>query len=291
MGKEYLQIVLKGMVMGAADIVPGVSGGTMAFVMGIYERLITAISRINVQAWRLWRSQGGAGGVAVYGWWVFIGAFYRDFIECGEFVACDKGLLLHYPLHLWGFFFGLVAASVWALGREVGRFDVQIFALAGLGALSAWWITSSTGVADGGQGYGFLFIAGALAVCAMILPGISGAFILLLIGAYDVLLSAISTLDMKVLVVFALGAVCGLLSISRILKWLFSRYHALTVALLTGFIFGSLAKLWPWKVAGENVLPMAYVGEAHALAVLGLMILGAVVIVGFEKMRGKRAYR
>lgn len=291
MAKAYLQIVLKGMVMGAADIVPGVSGGTMAFVMGIYERLITAISRINVQAWRLWRSQGGRAAWRYMDGGFLLALFIGILLSVVSLSHVIKGLLLHYPLHLWGFFFGLVAASVWALGREVGRFDVQTFAFAGLGALGAWWITTSTGVADAGQGYGFLFIAGALAVCAMILPGISGAFILLLIGAYDALLSAISTLDMKVLAVFALGAVCGLLSISRILKWLFSRYHALTVALLTGFIFGSLAKLWPWKVAGENVLPTAYVGEAHALAVFGLMILGAVVIVGFEKMRGKRAYR
>ncbi|WP_198923832.1 DUF368 domain-containing protein [Rappaport israeli] len=135
MAKAYLQIVLKGMVMGAADIVPGVSGGTMAFIMGIYERLITAISRINVQAWRIWRSQGGRAAWRYMDGGFLLALFIGILLSVVSLSHVIKGLLLHYPLHLWGFFFGLVAASVWALGREVGRFDVQIFAFAGLGAL------------------------------------------------------------------------------------------------------------------------------------------------------------
>lgn len=243
---DYLFISLKGIAMGAADAVPGVSGGTIAFISGIYEELITTISGVNLDLLKTLRKSG----FAVF-WTQLNGNFLLALltgiiISFVSFMRLAKFLIEQHPVLIWSFFFGLIVASIFFVGKQIQRWHLGTIVALVFGTLVAFYITTLPSMANNDSSI-FLFFAGALAICAMILPGISGSFILVILGAYKTLSDALHAFDFKRIAIFAFGAVIGLLSFSRILKWLFNNYKNTTLAVLTGFIFGSLNKIWPWK--------------------------------------------
>lgn len=288
--KQLLGVYIKGMAMGAADIVPGVSGGTIALIAGIYERLINALGSIGPSLWRVFRQQGGIKGLLSV--WRHVDATFLLFLLLGigtsvvTLAGIIKNLLDNQPLFIWSFFFGLVVATVVILLTEIKGWNAARAGLFIIGLIAAVGI-SSMPMLTTTPSLPYLFFAGAIAICAMILPGISGSFILLLMGAYDTVLEAVHTFNLSVIVTLMAGMVSGLLLFTRLLKWLLSRYYQGTLALLTGFIAGSLVKVWPWKTdalgmlnteAVNNVMPWHYPTGAHWPTTLGLMLVGAVLV-------------
>tara|TARA_B110000967_G_scaffold86633_1_gene89241 strand:+ start:10178 stop:11071 length:894 start_codon:yes stop_codon:yes gene_type:complete len=291
------------MAMGAADIVPGVSGGTIAFISGIYEELIDSLNNINFSLLKNLKTEGFKNT-----WNQANGNFLLALLS-GVFVSVislSKGvkwLLEHHPVLLWAFFFGLVLASIIYVGKQIktSSWNLKLFVAMGLGAAVAFLITTLN-PSESSDANLFLFGAGALAICAMILPGISGAFILVILGAYSPVLEAINTRDLKTIFFIGAGAVVGLLSFSKLLKWLFEKYHELTLALLTGFMIGSLNKIWPWKVAltyrinskgmqvplnEKSISPFDFDGDPQLFQAIGLMVLGILIILTLEKISTK----
>lgn len=280
--KQLLEIYVKGIAMGAADIVPGVSGGTIALIAGIYERLINAIGNVGPELWHIWRKQGGIRGIADI--WRYIDATFLLCLIAGiatSFITLAGGikyLLDHQPLLIWSFFFGLVVATVFILLTEISKWTLARVTLFAIGMVAAAFISTAP-MLPATPSLPYLFMSGAIAICAMILPGVSGSFILLLLGAYDTVLEAVHTLNFTVLLTVMAGMASGLLLFTRILKWLLARYYQGTLALLTGFIAGSLLKIWPWKVADVgNVLPWQYPDGAQWVTTLMLMVIGAVLV-------------
>ena len=243
---DYLFISLKGIAMGAADAVPGVSGGTIAFISGIYEELITTISGVNLSLFTTLRKHG-----FVAFWKQLNGSFLLALltgiiISFVSFMRLAKYLIEQHPILIWSFFFGLIVASIVFVGKQIKIWNFGTIVALVLGTLAAFYITTLPSMATN-ESLLFLFFAGAIAICAMILPGISGSFILVILGAYKTLSDALYAFDLKRVSIFAAGALIGLLSFSHVLKWLFKNYKNRTLAVLTGFIFGSLNKIWPWK--------------------------------------------
>jgi putative membrane protein len=232
--------------MGAADIVPGVSGGTVAFITGIYPRLLHSLRSVDLVALRM-LLRGDLPGA-----WRHVNGGFLAWLAAGILtsiltLARVLGWVLeNYPEPLWSLFFGLILASAIMLLRQVPSWAWQqrLALLVGVAAALAVALAPRSGFVEGNPG---VFLAGFIAICAMILPGISGSFILVLLGMYTTVLAAVKSFDLGFLSLFALGAGCGLLSFSRLLDWLLQRFRATTVALLTGFLFGSLAVVWPWK--------------------------------------------
>ena len=296
---EYIVISLKGMAMGAADVVPGVSGGTIAFISGIYEELLTSISSINFSTLKLFKT----GGVKAV-WKAINGSFLLAlgigiFTSIVSLAKLISWLLENKPIMVWSFFFGLVLASILYIGKQITRWSALTVILFILGALIAFYITTLEPLISENSSPLFMFLAGALAICAMILPGISGSFILVLLGAYKPVLDAIHNRDFKIIAVLGTGAVIGLLSFSKVLKWLFSHYKNFTLAVLTGFILGSLNKIWPWKEVltwrinshGEKVpfneqsiSPFSYDGDPQLVSAIALAVVGFAVIILLEKL-------
>ncbi|TYA53867.1 DUF368 domain-containing protein [Formosa maritima] len=244
--KNYFMITLKGMAMGAADAVPGVSGGTIALISGIYEELISTISNVNLSLLKTLRKNG-----LVAFWKQLNGSFLLALLigiltSFVTFMRLAKYLLEQHPILIWSFFFGLIIASIFFVGKQITKWNVASIVSLVIGTFIAYYITTLPSLASNTNPL-FLFIAGAIAICAMILPGISGSFILVILGAYKTLSDAIHDWDFKRIAVFGFGAIVGLLSFSRVLKWLFKNFYNTTLALLTGFIIGSLNKIWPWK--------------------------------------------
>ncbi|WKD84759.1 hypothetical protein KCTC32516_00093 [Polaribacter huanghezhanensis] len=245
--KDYLIIGLKGMAMGAADVVPGVSGGTIAFISGIYEELLTSISNVNFSLLKTLKSKGvKAAWIQVNGSFL-LSLLIGIFISIVSLAKAIKWMLENEPILLWSFFFGLVLASIIYIAKQLTKWNVFTFVLLILGAGLAYYITTLNPLVTENSSSLFLFLAGALAICAMILPGISGAFILVLLGAYKPILAAVNNRDFTIIAIVAAGAITGLLTFSKILKWLFTDFKNYTLAVLTGFIIGSLNKIWPWK--------------------------------------------
>lgn len=244
---DYIIISLKGIAMGAADAVPGVSGGTIAFISGIYEELINTISGINLSLYTTLKKEGFKAFWKALNGNFLLALLTGIVISFVSFMRLAKYLIENHPVLIWSFFFGLIVASIFFVGKQITKWNLS--ALVGLivGALLAYYVTTLPSMGENDSPF-FLFFAGALAICAMILPGISGSFILVVLGAYKTLSDALHDFDLKKIAVFAIGAVIGLLSFSRVLKWLFKKHHNLTLALLTGFILGSLNKIWPWKM-------------------------------------------
>ena len=288
--KELLGVYVKGMAMGAADIVPGVSGGTIALIAGIYERLINALGSIGPNLWQIFRQDGGIKGLIAV--WRQVDATFLLCLILGiatsfaTLAGVIKYLLDNQPLLIWSFFFGLVVATVFILLSEIKRWNIGRVALFAAGLITAV-VISSLPLLAATPSLPYLFFAGAIAICAMILPGVSGSFILLLLGAYDTVLEAVHTLNFTVLFTVMAGMATGLLLFTRALKWLLARYYQATLALLTGFIAGSLVKVWPWKVdvlgalnseAVNNVMPWQYPTGPQWLTTVGLMLLGAILV-------------
>ena len=237
--------------MGAADVVPGVSGGTIAFITGIYQELINSIKSVNLSSLKLLFSG------KIKDFWKAINANFLFSVITGigisvlSLAKLMKYLLDHQPILIWSFFFGLVVASAIYVAKDIKAWKAGtiISLLAGISV--AYTITVIT-PAEAHTGYGFIFISGAIAICAMILPGISGSFILLLLGMYKFILGALSDFNFPVIIVFLAGAAIGIVSFSNILSWLLKRYYNLTIAILSGFMIGSLNKVWPWKEVIET---------------------------------------
>jgi putative membrane protein len=290
------------MAMGAADAGPGVSGGTIAFISGIYEELVNTISGVNLKLFKTLKSEG-----IVAFWRQLNGSFLVTLlsgiiVSFFIFMKLAKYLIEHHPILIWSFFFGLIAASIFFVGRQIKQWNLLAITGFIVGTIAAYYVTTLPTMANNESPF-FLFIAGAIAICAMILPGISGSFILVVLGAYTTLSQAISDLDVKRIAIFASGALVGILSFSHLLKWLFKHYYNVTLALLTGFIFGSLNKIWPWKkvisfytnskgeqmpLVEESVSPFAFDGDSQLVYAILLMVLGFLTIFILEKLGSKK---
>lgn len=237
--------------MGMADVVPGVSGGTIAFISGIYEELIDSIRSVGPQALKLlFRGRFGD-------FWQHINGRFLLPVLLGIAVAIFSlarlmtYLLTNHPIAVWSFFFGLIVASALLVAKQIGRWNMRTVSAFVVGVAAAWWITVAT-PAETPDDWWFVMLSGAIAICAMILPGISGAFILLLLGKYQYIMQAIGDLNIPVILVFVAGALAGIVTFSHLLSWLLRHWHDVTVAVLMGFMVGSLNKVWPWKEVVET---------------------------------------
>lgn len=305
--KNQILIYLKGIAMGGADVVPGVSGGTVAFITGIYTELLDSIKSCDLEALKLlskfkikelWAKVNGAFLLPL-----FLG-IATSLLTLSKLI---KHLLEAEPISLWSFFFGLIIISSILVLREIKQWKVTTFIPMLIGIGIAYFITVTT-PAQTTEALWFVFIAGCIAICAMILPGISGAFILLILGKYEFILHALNERDFLVIGVFALGCAVGLLSFARGVSWLLKNYHDVAVALLSGFMIGSLNKVWPWKIAlgfrinsegkqvptiTENVLPGEYLRQTGEypllLQAILFMALGVFIVVLIEKIAHYRA--
>jgi putative membrane protein len=303
---DYIILLLKGMSMGAADVVPGVSGGTIALITGIYEELIASLKSFSLDALRIlfrkglrefWRHINGSFLVAV---------FSGILISIFSLARILKWLLIDHPVLVWSFFFGLIIASAIIVIRSIEKWDLQrlVSLFAGITIMVLVTMFSPAETTDA---YWFVFLSGAIAVCAMILPGISGAFILLILGKYQFVLAAISEFDIPVIVIFGLGVIIGLLSFANFLSWLLKKYHDTTIAMLAGFIIGSVNKIWPWKetlttrinshgdvvpMMQKNILPGTYYdlydSESHILVAILCALAGFILVIILERTGRKQ---
>jgi len=243
---HYGLLVLKGMAMGAADVVPGVSGGTVAFIIGIYQELVESIRSISPAAVKVLFQRGPKA------FWEHINGSFLLTLGTGilfsifTLAKSISFLLVNYPILVWAFFFGLIVASCHFMYKQVSAWGKTQLLFLFWGALTAYAITSAI-PRQPPEAEWFVFLSGAIAICAMILPGVSGSFILLILGMYETIIKAIKDFDVVTLGLFASGCVVGLLSFSHLLSWAFRRYKDATLAILTGFLIGSLNVVWPWK--------------------------------------------
>lgn len=296
---QYLTITLKGVAMGAADVVPGVSGGTIAFISGIYEELLSSISSINFNTLKVLKIEGIKAAWKKVNGNFLVALLLGIFISVISLSKIISYLLENQPILVWSFFFGLVLASILYVAKQITEWNFITVILLLIGAIGAFYITTLQPLVSEHSSPLFIFLAGALAICAMILPGISGAFILVLLGAYKPVLDAIHDKDFKLLATLAAGAIVGLLAFSKILNWLFKHYKNFTLSVLTGFILGSLNKIWPWKETltwrtnshgikvpfnEQSVSPFNFNGEAHIFTAILLALFGFALILILEKL-------
>lgn len=293
--QQILIQLIKGILIGAANVVPGVSGGTMALLTGLFERLINAISACNKDALRLLRNQK-----FIQCWNQIDGLFLVTigtgvFISLFSFAKLLDGLFLHHKLYVWSFFFGLILASVYGVGKTIQKWNLSVGIFFIVGTITASSMVLLT-PATSNDSTLYLMLCGAIAMCSMILPGLSGSFVLLLMGNYELVINAISQLNLEILIPFGLGALLGIIAFARLLSWIFRNYHDQTISLLTGFIFGSLAVLWPWKseiiqtvITGnewkEKVIGYTYTfpkNELETYISTGLIIAGIIILFWTE---------
>lgn len=248
---DFGMLVLKGMGMGAADVVPGVSGGTIAFITGIYEELVHSIKNINLRTIStLWKEGLPAFWKAVNGSFLLsvVGGILISVLTLARVL---EYLLVNHPILIWSFFFGLIIGSAIFVARSIKKWNIGTV-ISGLAGIAIAWIITSFTPAETSEAYWFIFLSGALAICAMILPGISGSFILLLLGKYQFVLGALNEGKISIIAVLLTGALTGIIAFSHLLSWLLEKFHHLTIAMLAGFMIGSLNKIWPWKVTVET---------------------------------------
>lgn len=324
-GIGHFFLFLKGLAMGAADLVPGVSGGTVAFITGIYEELIHTIKSVDLSVFKSLFKDGIAST------WKKLNGTFLAVLFSGIFVSLaslSKGiafLLETYPLQLWGFFFGLIVASSIIISKFIKTWDLRAISMLVGGTAIAYFVTimAPSQIPDG---HVYTFLAGSVAICAMILPGVSGSFLLVMLGAYEKILGSMSgvidglkAMDTAIIIangstllVFAFGCLLGLLAFSRFLSWMFKVAYSMTMAFLTGFMIGSLNKVWPWKetletyikhpgeenekiipLIQQNVLPGNFTeitgDPAHMGMVITMAIVGFILIIGMEKLAAKNA--
>ena len=309
--KDYFLITLKGIAMGAADVVPGVSGGTIAFITGIYEELIDTINKIDFNVIKIAKQKG------IKFAWQSINGNFLTALFLGitiSIISLAKGIkwMLHNePILLWSFFFGLVLASILYVGKQIKTFNFNIIIAIILSSIASYFLTLAEPFTSPDSPL-YLLFCGFVAIIAMILPGVSGAFILLILGAYQTTIDTINDLAQGLLtknfnlfreafinfLMLAIGAVLGLKIFSKILNWLFKNHKDLTLAMLTGFMIGSLNKIWPWKkvltwrvnskglsvpLTEQSILPSNIVGDNQLEYALVLITIGFVVILLLEK--------
>ena len=245
--KEHIVVFFKGFAMGVANVIPGVSGGTIALLTGIFERLINALKSFDVEALKLLfglRFKEFAKHID-FGFLVFV--FLGIGISIVSVAKLLEFLFEEYPVYVWSFFFGLILVSVWFVGKSIGKINLPAIISFAVGTAVAFGL-SMMNPATENTAFWYLIVCGAVAVCSMILPGLSGSFVLILMGNYHlIMIYAVSHFDISILVPVAIGVVAGLLAFSHFLSWLLGKYEKPTMALLTGFIFGSLGTIWPWK--------------------------------------------
>jgi putative membrane protein len=288
--RDYATITLKGVVMGAADVIPGVSGGTMALILGLYRELITSLGAITSRPTLRSLAAGELGSA-----WRTIGGPFLLALALGiaTAVIALSGVIVtaleSAQSTVFALFFGLILASAVAVVRRIPRWGVGAALTLALGAAVGLWLVGLTPTTPPTTP-AFLALSGALAICALVLPGISGAFILVLLGKYGYVLGAISTLDLARLLPVAVGGVIGLLSFTRLLAWLLARAEALTLSLLAGFMLGSLRKVWPWQTGGEELssnLPPPDAGAA--LLAIGVAAVGAALVMLLDRLSQRTA--
>jgi len=298
---DYFILVFKGMAMGAADVVPGVSGGTIAFISGVYEELIATLNSINLNSLKTLKLQGvSATWKKINGNFLLalFGGILLSILSLSKLVAW---LLHEEPVLLWAFFFGLVLASIIFVLKKINQWNSAVFLGLILGGVFAYQLTQLTALGNSDSNW-YLFLSGAIAICAMILPGISGAFILVILGSYANVLQALNDKDIAKITIFMTGALIGILSFSRLLKWLFKRFKNMTLAVLTGFMIGALSKIWPWKktlsfrensegisvpLKEQCIAPFSFDGDPQILSAIGLMLFGFLMIFFLEKIGAK----
>lgn len=293
--KDYAVLVLKGVGMGAADVVPGVSGGTIALIVGIYEELVNSIKSISLHSLKLlftfrfaefWRQINGSFLLSV------VGGILISIYSLAKLVTY---LLDKHPIMIWAFFFGLVLSSIYYVVKNVSQWNVLNMFMFLVGTAVAYYITVVTPTSTTNDLW-FIFLSGAIAICAMILPGISGSFILLLLGKYEYMMSAVKNLDIMLLVVFAAGALIGIVLFSRLLSYLLANFYNITISVLSGFMLGSLNKVWPWKepvsyaadgtvLTDRNILPDAYMWEGIVLILVGVAVV--IILETVSARKGK----
>ncbi len=288
--------------MGVAEVIPGVSGGTVAFLTGIYNELIASIKSVDLEALKLilrlrfrefWKKINGKFLLSVFA------GFATSIISLAKLIVY---LLSTYPILVWSFFFGLVIIAAPLVFREIKHWTIAVIIAPFIGIIIAYAITnlSPTHLPNSPI---FIFLSGAMAICAVILPGISGAFILLLIGKYQFVITSLVEVDMRVMSIFVLGCVFGIVLFARILSWILAKYHDITIALLAGFMLGSLNKIWPWREILEyvtnskgvqipafdkSVLPWQYFEKTGKdpliLQAIFMMALGVIIVVLIDKV-------
>ena len=294
--KQWILLYLKGVAMGASDVVPGVSGGTIAFITGIYEQLLSTIKSFNFNNIKLfltgnfkqfWKNIDGNFLLCLFA------GIATSFLSLAKLITY---LIEHHPVEIWSFFFGLIIASTIFIGRGV-KWNWKTLLSLLLFSIIAFIITSPQNAPiQTGENtpYWYIFLCGAIAICAMILPGISGSFILVLLGQYAFILQSLLEVNIPVILVFAIGAVAGIISFSHLLTWLFKHHEMITLSALTGFMVGSLNKIWPWKetlqtyinrhgdeqaLIQKNILPNI---DSHFVIALLLIIAGIALVLGIE---------
>lgn len=313
---QYLLITAKGLAMGAADVVPGVSGGTIAFISGIYEELITTIHNLDLGFFKIWKKEGFSKAWKHYNLSFLLALFSGVLISILSLAKLITWLLEFYPIAVWSFFFGLVIASILYVGKQISKWRLVVVLALIIATVLSYLVTIAEPIGSPDSIW-FLFLAGFIAIIAMILPGISGAFILLLMGAYTTVIGiitqlteGISTLDTNLILnslgkilIFGLGAIVGLKLFSKVLNWLFKHHKNLILAVLTGFMIGALNKIWPWKEvlqyrlnhAGEEVpflersiLPQNFDGNPQIILAVAFTIIGFLTIFLLERVAVKK---
>ncbi|SEG66940.1 putative membrane protein [Vibrio hangzhouensis] len=288
--------------MGAADVVPGVSGGTIAFITGIYDTLLESIRRVNPSLLGIWKRKGFKAAFNYINGFFLIalfGGILTSILSLAKFISWA---LETHPVPVWSFFFGLIMVSVYHMMRQVEHKTLSRFVFLLLGAVFAYSITVLKPLQMDPTSIN-IFFAGCIAICAMILPGISGSFILLLLGMYTPVLGAVKGLQIDVMALFAMGCLIGLLSFSHVLSWLLKRYRDFALVFLTGLMLGTLPKLWPWKetiswrinskgeqvpLIQENLSPFNFesvTGQPSQLAIAVVLMLAAIgLVLALEKV-------
>ncbi len=313
---DYLLVTLKGMAMGAADVVPGVSGGTIAFISGIYEELIESIDNLSLKVFKIWKKEGFAQAWKSINGTFLLALFSGIAISILSLAKLIKWLLHNEPILLWSFFFGLVLASILYVAKQIQSWNLAILLAVIITSILSYYITLAEPFASP-DSYLYLLFCGFVAIIAMILPGVSGAFILLILGAYQTAIDTINNLveglttgNMDLFkdaftkfALLGIGAVLGLKVFSKALNWMFKHKKNLTLAILTGFMVGSLNKIWPWKevlktrinskgevvtLLDKSILPSSYDGNSQILMALILIVVGFATILILEYLGRER---
>ncbi|SDH73018.1 DUF368 domain-containing protein [Winogradskyella thalassocola] len=309
---DYLVITFKGIAMGAADVVPGVSGGTIAFISGIYEELIESIDKVNLSVFKVWKKEGFKTAWNSFNGNFLIALFSGIAISILSLSKLIKWLLHNEPVLLWSFFFGLVLASILYIAKQIKGWSLKLIIAILITSIISFYITKAEPFASPDSPY-YLIFCGFIAIIAMILPGVSGAFILLILGAYQTAIDTINNLRDGLLngnmelfkdallkfVLLGVGAVIGLKVFSKALNWMFKHHKNLTLAILTGFMIGSLNKIWPWKevlktrinsegevvtLLDKSILPTSYVGDNELVMAIIFIVIGFATILILESL-------
>jgi len=272
--------------MGAADAVPGVSGGTIALLLGIYEELIDTIGNINISLLKDLKKNG------VFSFWKKLNGNFLLSLIIGigisliTFIQITAHLFDKYPILIWSFFLGLVLATIYVIYKLIKSWNYINLMFVIVSAFISFYLSEISTIVNIDIDLTYILICGIIAASAMIIPGISGALILVVLGLYSTMINAVNNLEFDKIIIFTSGAIIGLLSFSRIIKWMFSKNSSLTYSILLGFVISSLSKVWPWKSElGQNILPSSYLGENYLFYSIILISIGFLLIFSIEKIQ------